>query len=241
MEPTVVVVEDEEHLREAVVEYLGDQGIHVLGAADGPSLRQLAQTQHLDLVILDIAMPGEDGLSLARWLRQMPSRPGIIFATSAGTPVDRVVGLEIGADDYLVKPYDLRELLARVRTLLRRIAAEPTSSTAAPPAARPPRTAKVGSFTLNLDSRRLFDAEGNLIELTATEFDLLAMLVARPNRILTRTQLLAGEHGRNPEEGDRSVDIRVTRLRKKIESNPQEPSLIRTVRGEGYMYVPATA
>ena len=239
MPHTVVVVEDEEHLREAIAEYLGDRGFNVLLAANGTQLRDLAKTNSFDLVILDISMPGEDGLSLARWLRGSPKRPGIIFATSAGASVDRVVGLEIGADDYLVKPYDLRELLARIRSLLRRLSGEPAAAAApTPPAAR---TTKVGSHTLNFDSRRLTDAEGHAIELTATEFDLLAMLVVRPNRILTRTQLLAGEHGRNADEGDRSIDIRVTRLRRKIETNPAQPSLIRTVRGEGYMYVPAGA
>ena len=134
-------------------------------------------------------MPGEDGLSLARWLRRRPRPPGIIFATSAGTSIDRVVGLEIGADDYLVKPYDLRELLARIRTLLRRISPD-TAPRTPNPAPAPARTAKVGPHTINFDSRRLFDGSGHPIELTATEFDVLAMLVARPNRILTRAQLL---------------------------------------------------
>ena len=176
MEPVVVVVEDEEHLREAIAEYLADRGFRVLTAADGQALRQLSETERFDLVVLDISMPGEDGLSLARWLRQSKNRPGIIFATSAGTPVDRVVGLEIGADDYLVKPYDLRELLARIRSLLRRLGGEP--STPAPATPPPARTAKVGPHTINFDSRRLYDASGHAIELTATEFDLLAMLVS---------------------------------------------------------------
>jgi DNA-binding response OmpR family regulator len=236
-QPTIVVVEDEEHLREAVAEYLGDRGFHVLTAGDARELRTLAQTENFDIVLLDIAMPGEDGLSLARWLRQGPKRPGIIFATSAGTSVDRIVGLEIGADDYLVKPYDLRELLARVRSLSRRLSDDPAPQ--ASPAPAPARTAKVGSHTINFDSRRVFDAAGHPIELTATEFDVLAMLVTRPNRILTRAQLLAGEDGRGGDEGDRSIDIRITRLRRKIETTPGQPSLIRTVRGEGYMYVPS--
>lgn len=239
MQPIVVVVEDENHLREAVAEYLGDHGFTVLTAENGKVLRELARTQRFDIAVLDVAMPGEDGLSLARWLRQAADRPGIIFATSAGAPVDRVVGLEIGADDYLVKPYDLRELLARIRSLLRRLSITPPGP--ATPAVPPPRTAKVGPFTVNFDSRRLIDADGHTIDLTGTEFDLLAMMVARPNRILSRAQLLAGEHGRDADEGDRSIDIRVTRLRRKIEANPQQPMLIRTVRGEGYMYVPMSA
>ncbi len=235
MLPTIAIVEDEEHLRDAVVEYLEERGLRVLAAENAMAFRQLARTEPFQIVILDIAMPGEDGLSLARWVRQWPNRPGIIFATSSGSPVDRIVGLEIGADDYVVKPYDLRELLARIRSLLRRL--PDNTAPAAPPPGTAAKTAKVGHHTINFDARRLTGADGALIELTSTEFELLATLVARPNRIFTRAQLLASEPGRGPEDGERSIDIRVTRLRRKIEADPQQPALIQTVRGEGYMFV----
>jgi DNA-binding response OmpR family regulator len=240
MQPVIAIVEDEEHLREAVAEYMEQHGFHVLTAGDAAGFRQIAREEPFHLVVLDITMPGEDGLSLARWLRQWPNRPGIIFATASGTQVDRIVGLEIGADDYVVKPYDLRELLARIRSVLRRlpeVAPSPTQQVG--PAAR---TAKVGPFTMNFDARRLTDEQGKPVELTATEFDLLSMLVTRPNRVFTRAQLLAGETGRGAsEDGERTIDIRVTRLRRKIETHPQQPELIRTVRGEGYMFVPASS
>lgn len=235
--PTLVIVEDEEHLREAVAEYFSDRGFRVLMAANAAEFRALARSEVFHIALLDITMPGEDGLSLARWLRQWPSRPGILFATAAGTPVDRVVGLEVGADDYLVKPYDLRELLARVRSLMRRLPSGQVS--AGPGEAKAARTVPVGRHTIHLDSRRLLDSQGATIELTASEFDLLVTMVTRPNRVLSRSQLLAGDRGEVSRDGDRSIDIRVTRLRKKIEPNPGEPTLIRTVRGEGYMYVPA--
>jgi DNA-binding response OmpR family regulator len=234
--PTLVIVEDEEHLREAVAEYFEGHGFRVLTAGSAAEFRLLARDETIHVALLDITMPGEDGLSLARWLRGWPSRPGILFATAAGTPVDRIVGLEVGADDYLVKPYDLRELLARVRALLRRLPTGQPAATAA--VADVPRTVPVGPHTVNLDARRLLDREGRAIDLTATEFDLLVAMITRPNRVLSRSQLLAGEREAGGD-GDRSIDIRITRLRKKIEADPQQPTLIRTVRGEGYVYVPA--
>ena len=235
--PTLAIVEDEEHLREAVAEYLGDHGFRVLTSGNAAEFRALARHEAFQVVLLDITMPGEDGLSLARWLRQWPSRPGILFATASGTPVDRVVGLEVGGDDYLVKPYDLRELLARVRSLLRRLPNQ--DGAASTPAPDKTRTIAVGTHTVHLDARRVIDRAGRAVELTATEFDLLIAMVSRPNRVLSRGQLLAGQRGSDSPEGERSIDIRITRLRKKIETDPQQPALIRTVRGEGYMYVPA--
>lgn len=237
MQPVVAVVEDEEHLREAVAEYLERHGFRVLAAADAAAFRRIARDTPFQVAVLDITMPGEDGLSLARWLRQWPERPGIVLATASGTPIDRIVGLEIGADDYLVKPYELRELLARLRSLLRRL--PEVAATRAQPAPHAARTARVGPYTMNLDARRLFNGDGRPVDLTATEFDLLSILVARPNQVFSRTQLL-GEDRRGAEDGERSVDIRVTRLRRKIEAEPQRPALIRTVRGEGYMFVQAS-
>ena len=238
MSQTVAIVEDEEHLREAVAEYLAARGFRVLTAADAESFRALARTEIVGVVVLDIAMPGEDGLSLARWLRQWPTRPGVILATASGTAVDRVVGLEVGADDYIVKPYDLRELLARIRALFRRLPAG--LSRGVPPAAEaaPAQTIRVGRFIVNMDARRVVDDAGRPLDVTAAEFDLLAALATRPNRVMSRAQLLAGADGRVGDESERSVDIRVTRLRRKIEADPQRPSLICTVRGEGYMFVP---
>lgn len=240
MQATVAVVDDEEHLREAVVEYLDAAGMRTVSAGNSADFRAICAHETVDVVILDIAMPGEDGLSLARWLRSRGPRPGIILATSAGAPVDRIVGLEIGADDYVVKPFDLREMLARVRSVLRRLPSEseaPLAEAIAPP--RSSRTVRIGDHMLNLDSRTLFDAAGAPMDLTSMEVDLLAALAARPHRVLSRAQLLELAHGRGQNENDRSIDIRVTRLRKKIESDAERPSLIRTVRGEGYMFVPA--
>ena len=240
MQATIAVVDDEEHLREAVAEYFDAAGFKTVAAGTGAEFRDIIAREAVDLVILDIAMPGEDGLSVARWLRGRGPRPGIILATSAGEAIDKIVGLEIGADDYVVKPYDLREMLARVRSVLRRLPApdgQPTVPVA--PVAKAARTVRVGSHVLNLDSRTLFDGSGAPLDLTSMEVDLLAALAARPHRVLSRSQLLEIAHGRAQHENDRSIDIRVTRLRKKIEADADHPALIRTVRGEGYMFVPS--
>jgi DNA-binding response OmpR family regulator len=240
MRATVAIVDDEEHLREAVGEYLELQGFEVMSFRNAQAFREESAGKAIDVAILDIAMPGEDGLSLARYIRKS-GQTGIIMATAAGRPIDRIVGLEIGADDYLVKPYELRELLARIKSVLRRVNATPATAEAPSPAVREGRSLRFGALTLDLDARRLTDAANGPIELTAMEFDLLQALATRPNRVLSRGQLQEFAHGRSADESDRSIDIRVTRLRKKIEPDPEHPRFIKTVRGEGYVFVPSGA
>ncbi|MBL8570910.1 MAG: response regulator [Phreatobacter sp.] len=237
MKTTVAIVDDEEHLREAVGEYLELQGFEVLSFRNAQAFREEGAGKAIDVAVLDVAMPGEDGLSLARFIRKSGST-GIIMATAAGRPIDRIVGLEIGADDYLVKPYELRELLARIKSVLRRVKAAPPVGQTTPAAAPESRSLRFGTLVLDLDARRLVDGSGGPIELTAMEFDLLQALATRPNRVLSRGQLQEFAHGRTVDESDRSIDIRVTRLRKKIEPDPEHPRFIKTVRGEGYVFVP---
>jgi two-component system phosphate regulon response regulator OmpR len=184
-------------------------------------------------VLLDIRMPGEDGLSLARFLRA-EKQVGIIMLTAAGEVVDRIVGLEMGADDYLAKPVDLRELLARIKAVLRRTERAQAEAEADQPQGA--RLARFGRFTLNLDSHKLFDGSGGEIALTGMEFDLLKAFADNPNRVLTRDQLLNLAHNRDWEPFDRSIDIRIARIRRKIESDPAKPQVIKTVRGAGYIY-----
>ncbi len=243
----IVVVEDEADLREAVVDYLFAKGYEAIGASDGNGLRGLVAERDVDLVLLDLALPGEDGLSLCRWLRREIGC-GVIMATGSAQPIDRVVGLEVGADDYVVKPYDLRELLARVRSVLRRVARpEPAEgppvpaspAIPAPPAPRPgaPPLA-FGSFLVMAEGRQLVDAEGRDVALTGAEFDLVRIFAERPGRLLTRGTIARIADGRDLDPADRSIDIRIARLRKKLEA-AGGGTLIRTVRGEGYRYDPS--
>jgi DNA-binding response OmpR family regulator len=232
----IVVVEDEPDLREAVAEYLGANGYDVLTAESAAAMRELVATETFQLAILDIAMPGEDGLSLGRWLRsQLPV--GIIYASAAGTSIDRVVGLELGADDYLVKPYELRELLARVRSVLRRLPAADAARPAAQASGQPARRlVSFGGFTADLDGRAVTGADGAIIDMAKSEFDVLEVFLARPNRLLTRAAISEAIGFSEDPESSRAVDIRVMRLRKKIEGDPGNPRFLRTVRGEGYIF-----
>lgn len=234
-EAEIIVVEDEPGIREMLRDYLSGHGFAVRQAADAAACRRLLVESPADLVLLDINMPGEDGLSLARWLRAQPAlaRLGIVMLTAESDVVDRIVGLEIGADDYITKPFDLRELRARLRTLLRRLT---PALQAAPEAALPEDTVRFGSRLLHLGSRRLCDAGGLEIPLTAMEFDLLKCFASHPDRVLSRDQLLDLAHHGQWEPFDRSIDIRIARLRRKIEADPSHPTVLKTVHGAGYLF-----
>jgi two-component system phosphate regulon response regulator OmpR len=242
--PVLMVVDDEPELRTLLAEYFGRHGFTVRTAADAAEARRLVADAAPDLALLDVNMPGENGLSLARWLRETQAGIGILMLTAAGDAVDRIVGLELGADDYLPKPFELRELLARVRAVLRRTAAPPAAAPAAAPAtvvlasepAPASRRVAFGACWLDLDQRRLLAADGAEIEITAAEFDLLALFTRHPNRPLTRDQIMEQAHNRGWDVFDRSIDLRVMRLRRKIESNPDKPEVIKTVRNVGYLF-----
>jgi len=228
---SVLVVDDDADVRRMLVEYLGAHDYDVTGVANGAEMRASLERKVPDVVLLDVGLPGEDGLSLARFLRER-YKVGIIMVTAADGVVDRVVGLEVGADDYVAKPFDPRELRARLKSVLRRLQAE-----AAAPASQRARP-RIGRCALDLDARRLFDDEGRDVAITAMEFDLLKTFVEHPNRVLTRDQLLTLTRNREWEPFDRSIDIRIARLRRKIEKDPDNPAAIQTIRGAGYMYVP---
>jgi two-component system phosphate regulon response regulator OmpR len=240
----IVVVDDEQDVRETVEEYLAMQGFRVSTADGGPRLREIIeQNGPVDLVLLDINMPGEDGLSLARYLREH-SNTGIIMLTASGEVIDRIVGLEIGADDYLGKPVDLRELLARIKALLRRLRPTGEAPAATPStAAVPEGTGRVvfGICQLDLDAHKLVNADGEEVPLTSMEFDLLKAFAEHPNRVLTRDQLLDMAHSRDWEPFDRSIDVRIARIRRKVEKDPSKPQVIKTIRGAGYMFASGKA
>ncbi len=229
--PHIVVVEDEATQRNLLVDYLARQGFRVTGTDGGRGLRQLLERDLPVLVTLDVGLPGEDGFALARWLRERSGRIGIIMVTAAADTIDRVVGLETGADDYIAKPFEPRELLARVRSVLRR-----AGGGAAPVVGA---RVRMGCRVLDLGKRVLANPiDGSEDRLSASEFDLLKVFAENPNRPLMRDWLLEVTAHRDMEAFDRAIDLRITRLRRKIERDPAHPEAIRTVRGVGYMFVP---
>jgi DNA-binding response OmpR family regulator len=230
---TILVCDDEPDVRDMLSEYLTKRGFRVLTAADAAEMRDVIAGEKVSLVILDINMPGEDGLSALRGVRAGDTIP-IVMLTAAGDVVDRIIGLEMGADDYLGKPVDLRELEARIKAVLRRR----TTSIAPEEPANLSRTAPFGTFTLDLEAAKLLAEDGTEVPLTAMEFSLLKLFAENRRRVLNRDQILEKAHDRAWDPFDRSIDIRISRLRRKIEPNPQKPQIIRTVRGIGYIYDP---
>ena len=230
----VLIVEDDPAIREMVADYLGSQGYEVHQAESGADMREAIEGNLPDIVLLDIRLPGEDGLTLARYLRERYD-VGIIMVTGADGVVDRVVGLEVGADDYVTKPFDPREMLARMKSVMRRLQVRESDKTAVRAGAE---RVPVGRCFLDVAAHRLLDVEGQEVPITSMEFDLLKVFTENPNKVLTRDQILNLTRNRDWEPFDRSIDIRIARLRRKVETNPGEPTAIRTIRGAGYMFVP---
>ncbi|HEX4984621.1 MAG TPA: response regulator [Burkholderiales bacterium] len=227
----ILIVDDDAELRTMVADYLGDYDLRVSGVDDGASMREVMAREVVDLILLDLKLPSEDGMNLARELRESSSVP-IIILTGRKDDVDRIMGLELGADDYLTKPFNLRELLARIRAILRRAQAH------AVPAGegRAPQAFRFGGWELDLRSRRLTSNDGERVELTHAEFALLSAFLGAPERILSREQLLELSRGSDDNVFDRSIDVQILRLRRKIEADPSRPRLIRTERGAGYFF-----
>lgn len=233
--PHILYVEDDAEIRTLVANLLRESGFRASVARDGREMDRILEASRIDLLILDIMLPKEDGLSLCRRVRAASSLP-IIMLTARGSDVERVVGLEIGADDYLAKPFSTHELLARIRAVLRR----------AQLVTRSPREGRhsvllFAGWKLDLGSRRLHAADGTRVALTGGEYELLVAFCEHPNRVLTRDQLLDLTRGRALTPFDRSIDVQVSRLRRKIEADPKDPTLIQTVRAGGYVFTPEVA
>ncbi|HSE13303.1 MAG TPA: response regulator transcription factor [Rudaea sp.] len=229
--PHLLVVEDDQDIVDVIKRYFTAQGFDVAVASDGSAMRTVIDSQDIDVVLLDLGLPGEDGFTLTRYLRER-WKGALIIVTGRGDSIDRVVGLELGADDYVTKPFDLRELLARVRSVLRR-----ASDSAASSAGNSPEVVRFNGFRLNTGSRELFDPGGKPVALTTGEFDLLGAFIANPNRVLSRDDLMNRIHGRDAGPYDRAIDVQIGRLRRKMESDPTQPALIKSVRGAGYIFV----
>lgn len=229
----IFIVDDEPGLRSMIEDYLTVHGFNVSGAEGGSALDRLMAAKRPDIILLDVNMPGENGLSIVRRLRGASERMGIIMLTSNADEASILAALGQGADDYLVKPFQVRELLARVRSVLRRL---PGSST---DVARVRPSLALGRFRLDVEGKRLLDPKGVEIEISIMEYELLEAFARHPQQVLTRERLCELAHGRQLGVADRSVDIRIARLRKKLETDPARPGMLKTVRGEGYLFEPA--
>jgi DNA-binding response OmpR family regulator len=229
--PHIIVVEDEVFQRETLIEFLGGHQYRASGVDSGAALRKLVEKDPPALVLLDLRLPGgEDGFALARFLRERSRKTGIIMLTASGDTIDQVVGLETGADDYVAKPYEPRALLARIKAVLRRAGGAEAATTG--------ERVRMGRCLLDLQSRRLVALSGEEIPLRAGEYELLKLFAENPNRPLSRDWLLETTSHRELEAFDRAIDIRILRIRRKIEVDPARPTSIRTVRSAGYMFVP---
>ncbi len=235
----ILIVDDDARIRTMLRRYLTDEGFAVSEAQDGAGARALMEREAVDLILLDLMMPGEDGLSIARHIRQVSQIP-IIMLTGKGDVIDRVAGLEAGADDYVAKPFHLREVLARIRTVMRRGGGrEPAPAVVSQTPAGGASADGIRHFEgwrLDFLKRELSRRNGEIVALTSGEFDLLGVFVSHPGRVLSRDQLMELAKGREWAAFDRAVDTQVGRLRKKIEVDPENPSLIKTVRGSGYIF-----
>ena len=231
-EAHVLVVDDYSQVRQLVARFLRDHGYRTSGARDGREMREALASTKVDLIVLDLMLPGTSGLDLCRELRASSSVP-IIMLTARGEDTDRIVGLELGADDYIPKPFNPRELLARVRAVLRRAAARPDATQAIGG-----RRISFAGYVLDTQRREVTSPDGVVIDLSGGEYDLLLAFIERPNRVLSRDQLLELSRNRTADSFDRSIDVQVSRLRRKLEAGGRTPALIKTVRGAGYIFVP---
>lgn len=228
MNKKILVVDDDPGLTELLSSYLGSQGFVVASACDGVAMREQLAAFQPDLLILDLMLPGEDGLTLCRKLRTN-SRLPILMLTARGDDMDRIIGLEMGADDYLAKPFQPRELLARIKNILRRIDEHEADSP-------PVRSLHFAGWTLDLAARNLIGADGVVVVLSSAEFRLLQLLAESPNRVLSRDQLMDALAGRDAGPFDRTIDVMISRLRRRLGDDARDPELIRTVRSEGYIF-----
>jgi len=225
----LLLVDDDAELRDLLRDYLGQAGFRITAVADGRAMQRAMDAAHFDLVILDIMLPGEDGLSLCRRLRAQGRIP-ILMLTARGDEIDRIVGLEMGADDYLAKPFNPRELLARIKSILRRAGSLPENL-----AAEDVRRFRFAGWSLDAETRQLLSPAGVLVDLSGVEYKLLRMFVEHPNRVLSRDQLLEFTQGREATPFDRAIDVQIGRLRRKLDDDAREPRLLKTVRNEGYV------